>query len=87
LLLSLYYAFKAGLALIFDSPAIIFSGMTVILASLALFLLSLGFLCEFAYQNGDFRLAKLVLFSRQPELSERSGDTLTPYSNQDQPSE
>lgn len=87
LLLSLYYVFKACQAMILDHPAMVYSGMTVILLSLALFLLGLGFLCEFAYQNGDFRLAKLVLFSRTPDPAETEDKLPTPLTEQDQASE
>jgi glycosyltransferase involved in cell wall biosynthesis len=87
LLLSLYYVFKASQAMMLDHPAMVYSGMTVIFLSLAVFLLGLGFLCEFAYQNGDFRLAKLVLFSRTPDPAETKDKLSTPFSDQDQTSE
>ena len=63
---SSYYFYKATYALLHDAPAIVYSGMMVILLSLALFLLGLGLICEFAYRHGDLRLSKLALFKREP---------------------
>ncbi len=87
LVLSLYYIFKASQALLADNPSIVYSGMTVILLSLALFLLSLGLLCEFAYRHGDLKLSQLALFSREPTLEEIEVTTFNTPTDQDHQSE
>lgn len=82
-LVALPYLFKAGEALAASDPAMVYSGMTVILLSLSLFLFSLGLLCEFTYRHGDLRLAQLALFSREPAAETIQAQVLDISSEQD----
>lgn len=75
-LLSIFYLCQSIGALLNDKSAIVYSSMVVILASLSLFLFSLGLLCEYIYRYGDMRLSKMAVLVDQSSSNNNSQLTM-----------
>jgi glycosyltransferase involved in cell wall biosynthesis len=82
-----FYLYKAFMSLALKEPSIVFSSMSVIFLSLSLFLMGLGFLCEFAYQKGDLQLSSLALYRRDTPATQGHGALTRPATNKDSSSD